>query len=79
MERNERNGHWVNGKWNLNGGETEPCNADYGEGDVDEISDALQECMALEESPPDVLTWLDNRAPTAYFDRFVTLKEVFLD
>ena len=69
----------MNEKWNMNSGETETCDADYGEGDIGEISDGLQECMALEEGPPDVLTWFDNSAPTAHFDRFFTLQELYLN
>ena len=44
-----------------------------------EIAEAILESIAMDEGPLDVLTWLDDSAPAAYFDRFVTLKELFED
>ena len=47
-------------------------------GDGGEILDAMLECRSLDEGPVDVLFWLDNDAPPAHLDRFVTLNELLL-
>ena len=45
--------------------------------DNDEISDVVLKFGALEDGSLDVLAWLDNDAPPAHFDRFLTLEELF--